>query len=133
MDFTNQSNFNVQYGVHTLNGSSFHKGNLDNVRIYTRAITEAEIQDLYECEKPADNPCANNGGDSDQDGICTDVDCNDNNPSIGAEQPEGTMCDDGNDMTDNDVILADGCTCQGEPEFLVRIYYPPKPSPLKPN
>ena len=29
--------------------------------------------------------------------------------------PAGTTCDDGDDNTENDVILADGCTCEGTP------------------
>lgn len=41
-------------------------------------------------------------------------DCNDNDPNVGAKQPQGTSCDDGDPDTDNDVILADGCTCKGE-------------------
>ncbi len=49
--------------------------------------------------------------DIDEDGVCADEDCNDNNPLIPAVA--GTACDDGNPNTDNDVILADGCTCQG--------------------
>ncbi len=50
--------------------------------------------------------------DIDQDGIPAEQDCDDNNPNIPAEA--GTTCDDGNDDTENDVILTDGCTCEGE-------------------
>lgn len=57
--------------------------------------------------------CASNGGDSDNDGICANEDCDDNNATIGAKQPVGTSCDDGNAMTDNDVIQSDGCSCAG--------------------
>lgn len=60
------------------------------------------------------NPCDSQGGDSDNDGICANVDCNDNDAAIGTAQTPGTSCDDGNPNTDNDVIQADGCTCQGE-------------------
>ena len=57
--------------------------------------------------------CSNAGGDMDNDGVCADDDCDDDNASIGGLQPEGTACDDGDATTQNDVILADGCTCQG--------------------
>ncbi len=49
--------------------------------------------------------------DSDGDGVCAAADCNDNNPSI--PTTPGTPCSDNNSNTINDVILADGCTCQG--------------------
>jgi len=61
----------------------------------------------------ADNPCANSGGDSDNDGICANNDCDDNNANIGAMQAAGTSCNDGNAATENDVIQVDGCTCAG--------------------
>lgn len=57
--------------------------------------------------------CMNAGGDADNDGICADEDCDDNDATIGAPQDEGTSCDDGNASTENDVIQADGCTCEG--------------------
>ena len=55
--------------------------------------------------------CASRGGDSDGDGVCSDVDCNDNNPNV--PTTPGTPCDDGNFSTINDQISADGCTCVG--------------------
>jgi len=61
------------------------------------------------------NPCDNQGGDSDNDGICAFQDCNDNNASIGAQQTPGTSCNDNNSNTNNDIIQADGCTCVGTP------------------
>ncbi len=60
-------------------------------------------------------PCANNGGDADEDGICADEDCDDNDPTVGARVPAGTMCNDGNANTVQDAIQADGCTCAGLP------------------
>ncbi len=54
-----------------------------------------------------DTPCT----DNDNDGVCQPDDCNDNDASI--PTTPGTPCDDGNILTNNDVILADGCTCQG--------------------
>ena len=49
--------------------------------------------------------------DADNDGFCVTEDCNDNDPTI--PTTPGTLCNDGNPNTDNDIILTDGCTCQG--------------------
>ncbi len=59
------------------------------------------------------DPCFGNGGDADGDGICGNEDCNDNNPNL--PTTVGSSCNDGNTNTTNDVIQADGCTCQGTP------------------
>ncbi len=57
--------------------------------------------------------CVGTFVDNDNDGVCAVDDCNDNNTNIGALQAAGTACDDNDPLTNNDVILADGCTCQG--------------------
>ncbi len=49
-------------------------------------------------------------GDADGDGICTDEDCDDNDPQ--ATNVIGTACDDGDPCTENDQIVA-GCDCVG--------------------
>ncbi len=54
-------------------------------------------------------PCTDNDGD----GVCADQDCNDENENI--PTTPGTDCDDGNPETENDVILANGCSCEGTP------------------
>jgi len=59
------------------------------------------------------DPCAANGGDADNDGICAEDDCDDNDANVGVAQTAGTTCDDGDATTENDVIMADGCTCAG--------------------
>jgi hypothetical protein len=59
------------------------------------------------------DPCANNGGDADNDGVCANADCDDNNPNVPATP--GTACNDGNPNTTNDTIQADGCSCAGTP------------------
>ncbi|MCF8244825.1 MAG: T9SS type A sorting domain-containing protein [Saprospiraceae bacterium] len=59
------------------------------------------------------NPCANQGGDSDGDGVCNNQDCQPNNPAYPATP--GTACNDNNTNTTNDVITADGCGCAGTP------------------
>lgn len=58
--------------------------------------------------------CDNQGGDNDNDNVCANNDCNDNDASVGAQQTPGTACNDGNSNTTNDVIQSDGCTCLGE-------------------
>jgi len=51
--------------------------------------------------------------DADGDGVPADEDCDDNDPSVPATP--GTACDDGNADTENDVVTADGCGCEGTP------------------
>lgn len=58
--------------------------------------------------------CDNQGGDNDNDNVCANVDCDDNDASVGAQQTPGTACDDGNSNTINDVIQSNGCDCAGE-------------------
>ncbi len=53
--------------------------------------------------------------DNDGDGSCADVDCDDDNPTVPGTP--GSSCDDQNSATVNDLILLDGCTCNGT-------YYP---------
>lgn len=68
-----------------------------------------------EVEVIANPDCAANlFRDQDGDGVCEYEDCDDNDPDIGAKQPQGTACDDGDSNTTNDVIQVDGCTCKGE-------------------
>jgi len=68
-----------------------------------------EVTDYYVVS--GGDACGANGGDADGDGICADVDCNDNDASLPAAP--GTACNDGNAATENDVIGADGCSCAG--------------------
>ena len=56
--------------------------------------------------------------DADGDGVCFEEDCDDNDASIGARQTAGISCDDGNDLTINDVIQTDGCTCVGDEDTI---------------
>lgn len=58
----------------------------------------------------AGNSCA----DSDADGYCDDIDCDSNDPAW--PKTPGTSCDDGDNLTVNDVIQSDGCSCAGEEE-----------------
>jgi len=52
----------------------------------------------FNCEKQFDitvpgvvDPCASAGGDADGDGVCAADDCDDNNASVGARQPQEAM------------------------------------------
>ena len=56
-------------------------------------------------------PCDLLGGDADNDGICLNSDCNDNDASY--PRIPGTPCDDGDPSTSNDEISIDGCSCAG--------------------
>lgn len=57
--------------------------------------------------------CIDDGGDSDGDGICDEQDCAPQDPNL--PTTPGTVCNDGDPNTDNDVIQADGCSCAGTP------------------
>ncbi len=65
------------------------------------------------CAGSVQDPCANQGGDSDNDGVCNNQDCQPFNPAFPATP--GTACNDGNPNTNNDVVTADGCGCAGTP------------------
>jgi len=49
--------------------------------------------------------------DEDNDGLCAEDDCDDNDGTLPA--PPGVACDDGDPNTFNDVVGADGCSCAG--------------------
>lgn len=49
--------------------------------------------------------------DIDNDGICSDLDCDDGNAAVPA--PAGAACDDNDPLTNHDEIGPDGCTCIG--------------------
>ncbi len=49
--------------------------------------------------------------DNDNDGICAELDCDDNNATVPA--PAGAACDDNDPLTNHDEIGPDGCTCIG--------------------
>lgn len=59
------------------------------------------------------SPCASQGGDTDGDGVCNNLDCAPTNPALPAAV--GSACNDNNANTTNDVIQAGGCTCAGTP------------------
>ncbi|MFK7806323.1 MAG: hypothetical protein AB8F74_00850, partial [Saprospiraceae bacterium] len=59
------------------------------------------------------DPCDGQGGDSDNDGVCNNQDCQPNNPNFPATP--GSSCNDGNANTENDMVTADGCGCEGTP------------------
>jgi uncharacterized repeat protein (TIGR01451 family) len=69
--------------------------------------TTAYIAALKACD------CSVQGGDTDGDGICNNLDCQPNNPAFPATP--GTACNDGNPNTTNDVVQSNGCSCVGTP------------------
>lgn len=77
----------------------------DGFSSITMSVT---LSKLGSCDSTGD-PCANNGGDADGDGICANADCNDNNANIGSA---GTTCNDNNACTTGDVYDAN-CNCTG--------------------
>ncbi len=61
------------------------------------------------CVSEVAPPCT----DNDNDGICAEEDCDDNNDMVPA--PPGADCNDGDPNTEHDEIGADGCSCAGTP------------------
>ena len=65
--------------------------------------------DFFEVISVSGGGCA----DVDNDGVCADQDCDDNDPNLPATI--GSSCNDGDSGTINDEIQSDGCTCLGTP------------------
>ena len=99
---------NPNVGAQQTPGTACNDGNPNT----TNDVIQA---DGCTCKGTPIDPCIGQGGDNDNDGVCGNVDCDDNNPNVGAQQTPGTACNDGNPNTTNDVIQADGCTCKGTP------------------
>lgn len=72
------------------------------------AMTTGDVYLADGCTCAGTIPCPT---DADNDGVCFDVDCDDNDPNL--PTTPGTLCDDGDVNTVNDLIQADGCTCAG--------------------
>ncbi|MFT5801500.1 MAG: hypothetical protein ACI956_001308 [Nonlabens sp.] len=83
-----------------------------NYFVYVKYFNENYIQ---VCQVNDSYTVGGGGGcpDNDNDGICANVDCNDNDPNLPATV--GSACNDNNANTNNDVIQSDGCTCEGTP------------------
>ncbi len=71
-------------------------------------FTKGEVEDYSVSITAGSTPCT----DDDDDGVCAEDDCDDNDASIPAAP--GTACYDGDATTENDMILGDGCTCEGD-------------------
>ena len=86
------------------------------VSIYTEDNSNSEVcnyVELVTINCTTGNPCDNQGGDSDNDGVCNNQDCQPNNAAFPATP--NTPCNDGNPNTENDMVTADGCGCVGTP------------------
>ncbi len=66
------------------------------------------------------NDCLQEGGDSDSDGICDDLDCRPLDACY--PKPVGTACDDGYSQTQQDQIQSGGCTCLGIGNVQAKLY-----------
>ena len=111
----NQSNYHF-YDQGTVNSPSTYNANTSGryVRLQRDGqgyMILAEVE-VYGC-LIGGNICDTHGGDSDNDGICDDQDCQPND-SFYPNVP-GTPCDDNNPNTQNDVVTNDGCSCAGTP------------------
>ena len=85
----------------------------------TRLANLTGTQYVYACFKPEPAECrefvqfvVNIDVDSDEDGLCDFEDCAPNDGSLPGT-PGTPGCSDGNDLTINDVIGPDGCSCVG--------------------
>jgi len=76
-------------------------------------INDIVGNDGCSCAGTPIDDCLDFGGDVDNDGICADFDCNDLDPLQGTMLSPGTVCNDNNELSFNDVILSNGCTCAG--------------------
>ncbi len=98
-------------GNHTASGMVFPIGTTTIEFVSFAAGSNTYCQTSRYCS--FDITVTNGCPDSDDDGICDEDDCEPNNPSL--PTPPGTPCNDMNFNTTNDIIQADGCTCQGTP------------------
>jgi hypothetical protein len=83
---------------------------LSNGIYHVQACGDTDSYTLSGCNT---DPCAGQGGDSDNDGVCNNLDCEPHNPAFPATP--GSYCNDGNPNTNNDLVTADGCGCEGTP------------------
>ncbi len=108
------STFQLQICV--LNNAGSEQVSIDNVSITDDNSLSAVYNAPEPCGEPVADPCADAGGDADADGVCADIDCDDNDDTIG-EIADGTACDDENVDTENDVYT--NCVCAGTPIVVV--------------
>ena len=115
IEATNENNDPMEFSI---NGSDWQNtGYFTGLSAATYYPTIRNLNNNCQVELNPENlteDCSGGCTDNDNDGLCEEDDCDDNNPNLPATP--GSTCDDGNPLTMQDVILADGCTCQGEAE-----------------
>jgi|GEM_PF-1100534 len=97
------------FGNNPCNATAIFNGTADGTYYVQGCQGDFDPYILTDCGQP--DPCTNQGGDSDGDGICNNQDCQPNNAAFPGTP--GTACDDGNPNTSNDMISGDGCGCSG--------------------
>ncbi len=109
------TDYTAKIGTWGIVGGQSYKfdGKIDEVQIFNRALTDCEIEGIYlSGTAGVCLQCPPGVSDMDDDGVCGDVDCDDNDPNI-TYQP-GHACDDGDNTTLNDIIDVN-CVCVGTP------------------
>ena len=94
-------------------GDYYFQGTIDEVYVFNRALSQAEIQRIMEIGSFFTPPCAGFGGDTDGDGVCND---NDNCPHVKNDQTDGDEDGVGNacDTCPNDHNPGEGQTLNSD-------------------
>jgi len=115
-EFFNINNYNENPWEGGANPSSEQYGTLRKWNPSNPVVWGTEAGQAYRkfiLEKTCALDCSNQGGDSDNDGVCDSQDCAPFDANF--PLPFGTPCNDGNSNTTIDIIMEDGCNCMGTP------------------
>ena len=103
------------------NGPSYDPEYIFQTTYYVRLVRKGGCSDaewvasncVVKGVTPPCEPCEDQGGDTDGDGVCDEEDCVPDDPFY--PNTPGTPCDDGDPHTENDMVTDDGCDCMGTP------------------